>query len=81
MNRFYDIMKLDGAAIGNHEFDFGYSFAADFLNDRNSSNLAANIKSGNQTEFLPKQRISRMFTFKNGIKIGIIGLITKNTAT
>lgn len=43
LNQFMDYMQLDGAAIGNHEFDYGYQYLQDFLQSRTTANLAANI--------------------------------------
>jgi 2',3'-cyclic-nucleotide 2'-phosphodiesterase (5'-nucleotidase family) len=45
INDFFGRINLRGSAIGNHEFDFGPSFLFNFLNGRNSPNLAANIQS------------------------------------
>jgi len=44
--------------------------------------LAANLKDqNNQSNFLPLQQSSKIFTFKNNLKIGVIGLATKETLT
>ena len=46
MNDFFNEIKVDSSAIGNHEFDFGSNFLLYYLmNRKNSLNLAANLKS------------------------------------
>ena len=45
MNDFYGIMKINGSAIGNHEFDFGPSFLFPFMSAKDAPNLAANLRS------------------------------------
>ena len=47
MNDFYNTMKIRGAAIGNHEFDFGPEFLNPYLENRHEDdvNLAANLRS------------------------------------
>jgi 2',3'-cyclic-nucleotide 2'-phosphodiesterase (5'-nucleotidase family) len=40
--------------------------------------LAANLKNEkNESNFLPLQKPSKLFTFENGLKIGVVGLATK----
>lgn len=75
-----DYMKVDGAAIGNHDFDNGFDFLEEYLGSRKTVNLAANLhdNKGN-TEVLPNQQLSKLYTLANGIKIGAIGLTTKFT--
>lgn len=59
MNDFFRIMNINGSAIGNHEFDFGPSFLLPYLNNRESPNLAANLRSEKgEIDFLPKQKQS-----------------------
>lgn len=82
MNDFYDAIGLQGQAIGNHEFDFGPDFLLPFYNSKQDQSivLGANLRSErNQAEFLPKQKLSHIYTFPSGIKIGVIGLSTINT--
>ena len=73
-------LHLNGAAIGNHDFDYGYDFLTTFLEGRKAPNLLANVENdkGEKTVF-PKQRISKLYSLKNGIKIGAIGLTTITT--
>ena len=82
MNDFFNLMEVNGSAIGNHEFDFGPSFLLPFMSAKNSPNLAANLRSEKgESDFLPKQKSSTIFSFKNGIKLGVIGLSTVETPT
>ena len=80
MNDFFGLAQVNGSAIGNHEFDFGPSFLFPFMKAKDGPNLAANLRSelGKQ-EFLPGQKNSAMFSFANGIKVGVIGLSTIET--
>lgn len=45
MNDFYDAIGLKGQAIGNHEFDFGPDFLLPFYSSKESTVLAANLRS------------------------------------
>lgn len=82
MSDFFTAVNLDASAIGNHEFDFGPVFLLPYLSKKTSRNLAANIRSeSGQSEFLPKQQKSTIYTFQNGINIGVIGLSTIETPT
>ena len=77
MNDFFNLMEVNGSAIGNHEFDFGPSFLFPFMKGKDSPNLAANLRSEkDESNFLPQQKSSTIYTFKNGIKLGVIGLST-----
>ena len=80
INDFFNIIDVNGSAIGNHEFDFGPDFLMPYLQGRSSPNLAANLKSETgESNFLPHQKASKLFSFSNGIKIGVIGLATIET--
>jgi 2',3'-cyclic-nucleotide 2'-phosphodiesterase (5'-nucleotidase family) len=43
MTDFYNLMKLDATAIGNHEWDWGKDRIIKFMNNANYTYLAANI--------------------------------------
>lgn len=45
MNDFYGLSKVDGSAIGNHEFDFGPTFLFPFMSSKDAHNIAANLRS------------------------------------
>ena len=44
MNDFFNIMQVNGSAIGNHEFDFGPEFLFPYLQSRSTKNFAANLR-------------------------------------
>ena len=44
INKFMDYLDLDGSAVGNHDFDYGYEFLEEFLKGRRSPTLLANAK-------------------------------------
>ena len=82
MNDFFKSSQVDSSAVGNHEFDFGPNFVLPYwLNRQDGSwTLAANLKSQKgESEFLPKQKNTWLFTLDSGIKIGVIGLATIET--
>jgi 2',3'-cyclic-nucleotide 2'-phosphodiesterase (5'-nucleotidase family) len=77
MNDFYDAVEVSGSAIGNHEFDFGPDVLLPYLQSKEAPTLAANIRSEKgAAEFLPQQKLSQIYEFKSGIRIGVIGLST-----
>ena len=80
MSDFYDALSVDASAIGNHEFDFGPDFLMPYLQNKESPNLAANLRSeNNRDNFLPEQKSSQMFELSSGIRVGVIGLSTIET--
>lgn len=77
MNDFYDAIGLQGQAIGNHEFDFGPQILLPYYSSKESVVLAANLRSQRgESQFLPRQKLSKLYSFSSGIKIGVIGLST-----
>ncbi|XP_028167770.1 apyrase-like [Ostrinia furnacalis] len=77
--KFMNLMPVDATALGNHEFDDGPAGLAPYLAALRSPVVAANLDSTNETALngLYKPHI---VVEKNGRKIGIIGLITTDTA-
>ena len=73
-------LRVNNSLIGNHEFDYGFEYLNKYMNYSNFSWVIDNIKnitSGKDIIF-PKQKIITMIEIE-GIKIGIIGLITVET--
>lgn len=71
-----NLMGYDAAVIGNHEFNYGKVYLEDAIKISNFPWLSANITSKNTGEsFTDNPYIVK--TFKNGLKIGILGLTTK----
>lgn len=73
-------MGLEASAIGNHEFDWGIDNINDWSKEGGFSFLAANIVKKDTEE-----RVSYAQPYKvverNGVKIGLIGISTPETAT
>ncbi|NEP88523.1 MAG: hypothetical protein F6K18_17735 [Okeania sp. SIO2C2] len=69
-------LKFDAATLGNHEFDYGTNVLSRWISQLNFPIVCANIhKSDDTPAFKP-------YIIKNvdGIKIGILGLITPTTS-
>ena len=50
------------------------------MSGKDGPNIAANLKSEKgESDFLPKQKSSVMYSFEDGIKIGVVGLATLET--
>lgn len=84
MNQFYNHVKLDAWAIGNHEFDYAPDFLNQYIEGKNKNiiELSANLKDvDGVTTPLLRQKNSKLFTLRNGLKIGVIGLTTVQTLT
>lgn len=81
MTYFYNIMKCDGASIGNHEWDFGFKFLKHHMERAKFPFLVSNLKNNtnNSTTFLPNQIETKIYKTKNNITIGVIGITTITT--
>jgi 5'-nucleotidase len=77
---FFNEMKVNASAIGNHEWDYGQSFLYNRLSSASWEYLAANIvkNSTNKPEFLPQTKVAKLVTVGK-VKLGIIGLSTIET--
>ena len=77
---FFNEVKTNNSVIGNHDFDYGLDFLKDYMNSSKFDWVIDNIKNlttGKHMTF-PKQKITTMLEIE-GIKIGIIGLVTIET--
>ena len=74
---FFNELKIDNAVIGNHEFDNGFEFLKNYMNLSNFDWVIDNIRNLTSQEFItfPNQKKSTIIEIE-GIKIGIIGLVT-----
>lgn len=75
-----ELMNLAGydvAALGNHEFDYGFANLVDLAAQADFPILAANIQYNGQLAFGD----NIVFTAPDGTKIGFFGLDTPETAT
>ncbi|MCM0648251.1 5'-nucleotidase C-terminal domain-containing protein [Clostridium swellfunianum] len=70
---------IEASAIGNHEFDWGLDWISEWTKDGNFDFLASNIYSkttGNPVTWAKPYKV----VVKDGVKIGLIGLATPETA-
>ena len=75
-----ELMNLagyDAAALGNHEFDYGYDNLVKLSAEAKFPFLSANTLYNGKTAFGD----NKIFTAPNGTKIGVFGLETPETAT
>ena len=80
---FFKSNNISNSPIGNHEFDYGVDFLNDYMNTANFEWLIANVKNTTQNSYecFPKQKETKIYELNNGIKIGIIGILTEETLT
>ncbi|WP_329104611.1 ExeM/NucH family extracellular endonuclease [Micromonospora sp. NBC_01699] len=72
-----NLMGLDAASVGNHEFDKGFADLAGRVNDRaDFPYLGANVYRGNERA-LPAYEVKTV----GGVRVGIIGVVTEQTAS
>lgn len=75
-----NLMKYDGMAVGNHEFDEGADVLARFIRGAQFPVLSANIVTTQESPLhgliSPHQIVER-----HGEKIGLVGFTTEDTAT
>ncbi len=75
---FYNALKYDAVAIGNHEFDIGQAPLADFIRGARFPVLSANIRADGSS---PLAGLIKPWTviWVGGQPIGIIGVTTEET--
>ena len=79
MSDFFNIVDLDGATLGNHQFDYSYDYLSQYLSKREAPTIISNIYEGSRNGNLFEGQLpTRMYELQ-GIKIGVIGLITEET--
>jgi 5'-nucleotidase / UDP-sugar diphosphatase len=76
---FYNALKYDAIAIGNHEFDIGQQALADFISRASFPVLSANIKV-DPSSVLAGKITPWYVKWVGGQPIGIIGVTTEETA-
>ena len=79
---FFNALNLDKSALGNHEFDFGLPFLNNYMNSSKFDWIIDNIKDINTGKYIvfPHQKKSMIVEVGDlKIKLGIIGLATKET--
>ena len=72
-----DLAGYDVAALGNHEFDYGYENLKTITKDAKFQIVSANVLYNGKVAF--KDHVT--FTTEDGVKIGVFGLDTPETAT
>ena len=77
---FFNVAKVDGSTIGNHEWDFGREWLNNRLRDANWQYNVANLYNNktNQPEELINSVTQKLFNVGK-IKIGVIGITTIET--
>ena len=73
---FMNAVGYDAAAVGDHEFDYGYDTLTGLSQRASFPLLAANILQNGQTVFPPYTT----FQCENGLKVGVMGLTTPESA-
>ena len=72
-----NMVGYDAAALGNHEFDYGFEVLKKNMESAQFPILAANVKYNGELAFDD----AAVFTTPGGTKIGVFGLDTPETAT
>ena len=80
ITEFFNIMKLNGSTIGNHEWDYGIDVLKNIMNISNFEYIVDNIYNSTSKSniIFPNQVITKIFKVGE-IKVGIIGLVTIKT--
>jgi 2',3'-cyclic-nucleotide 2'-phosphodiesterase (5'-nucleotidase family) len=77
---FFNRLRLDAAAIGNHEFDFGADNVQRLLAAAKFPVLAANLLDAKAAQRSPWQTVRPFVVLDvHGLKLVILGLITRDT--
>ena len=84
MMDFFNTLKVKKSVFGNHEFDYGIPFLKEYMDKANFDWIVDNVKNTTTGKYItfPKQKKSMIIeagdnNFK--VKLGIIGLATKET--
>ena len=83
---FLNALQIKNSVVGNHEFDFNIPFLKEYMNKSNFTWVIDNIKNTTSGKYItfPKQKNSIMIEVGENpdykIKLGIIGLVTQETA-
>ncbi|KZP23699.1 Metallo-dependent phosphatase [Athelia psychrophila] len=71
-----NFLTPDASLVGNHEFDFGYSNLTKLIQDSTFPWLLSNIIDSNTSQ-VPEHIHEFQVLERNGIRIGVIGLVEK----
>ncbi len=72
---FLNLIKVDVSVIGNHDFGFGLDTLKSLIRMLNAPVLCANLVKTN-TDSVPEYLTPTMIIEKDGLKIGLFGIIT-----
>ncbi|MFW6172161.1 MAG: bifunctional metallophosphatase/5'-nucleotidase [Elusimicrobiota bacterium] len=72
-----NVLEYDALAVGNHDFDFGLEVLRDLSRSADFPFLCANVKE-KDTKAIPAYFKDHIIKELNGVKIGVIGVITPN---
>ncbi|WP_297634308.1 bifunctional UDP-sugar hydrolase/5'-nucleotidase [uncultured Clostridium sp.] len=73
LSEILNIGKYDFITLGNHDFNYGYDYLKNYLENLDATCICANIKDKtNKLPILP----SSIKVLENGLKIGLIGITT-----
>ena len=75
--RLMEYAYYDVATVGNHEFDYGFENLSELADIAEFPIIAANVMYGGKTAF----DANKVFELASGVKIGVFGLTTPETAT
>ena len=80
MMDFFNELRINNSVIGNHEFDYGFEFLNNYMNSSKFKWVIDNIKNTTTNKYItfPNQKRTTIIEIE-GIKIGIIGLVTVET--
>ncbi|KAK6640781.1 hypothetical protein RUM44_012478 [Polyplax serrata] len=78
---FFNMLKFDAMSLGNHEFDDGIEGLLPFLNQTNVPIVTCNIDPIEEPKFGKAPVKDSIILERGGQKIGIIGYVTRQTAT
>jgi len=86
MRDYYNNVGVDGIGLGNHDFDYGVEYLKDFIKKQKFPVLAANVRLSNGKylyEDWENVKAFKVYEFgtSSKIRIGVIGLALKSTAS
>jgi len=75
MIKIFNLIGVDVCVFGNHEFDFGVKHVINCIEQMNSRWLLSNVIDKLTGRMLAEGKRSEIIQMKNGLKIGLIGLV------
>ncbi|MBO5245275.1 MAG: metallophosphatase, partial [Selenomonadales bacterium] len=75
-----NVIGIDAMTLGNHEFDWGLEVLQERIGEMQFDCLAANVKERDSGE-VPRWLKPYTMLERDGLRIGVVGLLTMDTAT